>query len=183
MNNLNVTDLILKTQEGNDNAALPLLEKYKPLLLKYAVSLHYEDAFFDLQHSFLYLIKNIKLQNFKEQNNAVFTSYISKSIYHDYIRLSKKNRIKELESPVNLFGESSEEDFWNSKLQFNDSYSFDKAIALPPCLTAAEHELIKDLFIYHLSVKDVAKKRGVTSQAVSMLKKSAINKLKKHYTL
>lgn len=42
-------DSIAAAQQKDSNALLALIEKFKPLLKKYAYKLHYEDAYYDLQ--------------------------------------------------------------------------------------------------------------------------------------
>lgn len=42
-------DTIAAAQQNDEESLLALIEKFKPLLKKYAYKLHYEDSFFDLQ--------------------------------------------------------------------------------------------------------------------------------------
>ena len=42
-------ETIASAQHNNSESLLALIEKFKPLLKKYAYKLHYEDAYYDLQ--------------------------------------------------------------------------------------------------------------------------------------
>ena len=46
-------DTIAAAQRNDEESLLALIEKFKPLLKKYAYKLHYEDSFFDLQLDFI----------------------------------------------------------------------------------------------------------------------------------
>lgn len=45
-------ETIASAQHNNSESLLALIEKFKPLLKKYAYKLHYEDAYYDLQLDF-----------------------------------------------------------------------------------------------------------------------------------
>lgn len=46
-------ETIASAQHNNSESLLALIEKFKPLLKKYAYKLHYEDAYYDLQLDFI----------------------------------------------------------------------------------------------------------------------------------
>lgn len=50
-------DTIAAAQRNDEESLLALIEKFKPLLKKYAYKLHYEDSFFDLQLDFIQIVK------------------------------------------------------------------------------------------------------------------------------
>lgn len=51
---------ILDVQNGNKEGLLELLNQFKPLLNKYSRKLGYEDAFYDLQLSFIENKREVK---------------------------------------------------------------------------------------------------------------------------
>lgn len=55
------TGLISQSQNRDIDATLKLIEKFKPILKKYAYKLYYNDAYNDLLMDFIELIYNIKL--------------------------------------------------------------------------------------------------------------------------
>lgn len=54
-------ETIASAQHNNSESLLALIEKFKPLLKKYAYKLHYEDAYYDLQLDFIQIILTINL--------------------------------------------------------------------------------------------------------------------------
>lgn len=52
-----ISDLIAEDQNGNSDATLLMIEKFKPLLKKCAYKLYYEDAYNDLLVDFIELIR------------------------------------------------------------------------------------------------------------------------------
>lgn len=67
-----------------------LLGKFKPLLSKYSCKLAYEDAESELIVFFLELLHRLELTKFQiDTAEYCLLSFISKSVYHEYLRLSK----------------------------------------------------------------------------------------------
>src|SRR3712207_9039776 len=86
---------------------LHLIEKFRPLINKYARKLNYDGADSDLIISFICIIKAIPIKtnpNLKETKQIV--GYISNSIRYKYIELSKKysNNIPSLEINEEIIG-------------------------------------------------------------------------------
>lgn len=59
-------ETIASAQHNNSESLLALIEKFKPLLKKYAYKLHYEDAYYDLQLDFIQIILTINLDAQKQ---------------------------------------------------------------------------------------------------------------------
>jgi hypothetical protein len=76
-------------QNGDREQALALLEKFSPLLKKYAFFLQSEDALQDFQCFLLMFAKNLQLNELTISTDGAIISYINKAIYHHYIALSK----------------------------------------------------------------------------------------------
>lgn len=81
-------------QDGDKEQALAFLEKFSPLLKKYAYFLQTEDALQELQCFLLAFVKNLHLNKLTSSTDGAIISYINKTIYHHYIALSKGNRHK-----------------------------------------------------------------------------------------
>jgi hypothetical protein len=52
-------DIIVRSQGGDGDATLLLIEKFNPLLKKYAYKLSYDDAYNDLLLNFIELLHNM----------------------------------------------------------------------------------------------------------------------------
>ncbi|MFT8889571.1 MAG: sigma-70 family RNA polymerase sigma factor, partial [Ethanoligenens sp.] len=90
-------DLIYKCQNKNKEAITLAINKFMPLVKKYAYFLGYQDAQQDIIVLFLEIINKIPIQKFDQnRKNELTLSYISKSMKNGYITLSKKKRLKDL---------------------------------------------------------------------------------------
>lgn len=83
---------ILDYQGGDANAALELVEKFKPLIKRYAFFLHREDSFEDLQCFLLSMLKTWDTSRLSSTDDATVTRYIANSVKNEYIALSKKRQ-------------------------------------------------------------------------------------------
>src|SRR5699024_10669965 len=81
---------ILAYQAGDTNAALELVEKFKPLIKRYAFFLHREDSFEDLQCFLLLMLKTWDTSRLSSTDDATVTRYIANSVKNEYIALSKQ---------------------------------------------------------------------------------------------
>ena len=81
---------ILDYQGGDANAALELVEKFKPLIKRYAFFLHREDSFKDLQCFLLSMLKTWDTSRLSSTDDATVTRYIANSVKNEYIALSKQ---------------------------------------------------------------------------------------------
>ncbi len=89
--------LIIDAKERKKEASLAIISKFGNLLKKYARKLSYEDAEQDLTCYFIELIYFFPIEMFREEDEGKIVGYITKCIYHEYIRLLKqlikRNRI------------------------------------------------------------------------------------------
>src|SRR3712207_5494569 len=88
----NLYTIILESKHVNQISMLHLIEKFRPLINKYAKKLNYDGADSDLIIAFICIIKAIPIKtnlNLKETQQIV--GYIANSIRYKYIELSKKN--------------------------------------------------------------------------------------------
>ena len=75
---------IQRAQENSEEDMLCLIEKFQPLMVKYARKLDYEDAYNDIVLYFIRLIKSINLKNLTDTSDRVIVSYINRSITNFY---------------------------------------------------------------------------------------------------
>ena len=81
---------ILAYQGGDSNAALMLVEKFRPLIKRYAFFLHREDGFEDLQCFLLSMLKTWDTSRLSSTDDATVIRYIANSVKNVYIALSKQ---------------------------------------------------------------------------------------------
>ena len=165
-----LADRMKAAQQGDQQALLDLMEQFAPLLKKYSRRLREEDGYSDLVLEFITLIKQVDLHKFRIQSDAAMVSYISRSIYHAYIKLSQaQKKIVANEVPMEpCFVGISE----------NQSDDFSNLIAAAP-LTKAERDTLILIYLYGYTAAELARRQQVTRQSVTKRKRNALKKMKK----
>lgn len=154
--NYTLFDLFLNAYNGNSFAQLQIVQRFQPLLKKYAALLKYEDAYSDLQ---LYLLELVK--------------YIESSIRHQYISLnSRKNAVDN-----SVIASIDEIDFDQMSLSSNDEYPELLISDLHSVLQPSELTLLSQFVFKGMSIADIAEKSGVSRQAINRKKLSILKKL------
>lgn len=171
---------ILDVQNGNKERLLELVNQFKPLLNKYSRKSGYEDAFCDMQLSFIELIYHFPIYNFSENDEIRILSYISRSMYHTSIALSKK----EWKNRENiLFSELEEEETYRMEesLKKEDEYNFTEIDFLQDILSSREYQIIKGYFYEGKLEKELAEEYHLSKAAISKIKQRGLAKIKKVY--
>ena len=83
--NYTLFDLFLNAYNVNSFAQLQIVQRFQPLLKKYAALLKYEDAYSDLQLYLLELLHSGKLTKLQRKDDGTLVKYIESSIRHQYI--------------------------------------------------------------------------------------------------
>ena len=79
-----LSNTIRCAQENSEEDMILLIEKFRPLMVKYAGKLDYEDAYDDIMLHFIKLIKSINLDKLTDHTDKIIISYINKSITNFY---------------------------------------------------------------------------------------------------
>lgn len=99
--------LLLRSNQNDSTSIISIINKFQPLLKKYAFLLQYEDAYYDLLLKFLEIIKSKRLLQLNHTADAFIVSYIQKSIYHSYILLSQNQKRSLNVIPVSFFDDEN----------------------------------------------------------------------------
>ncbi|MEG3007067.1 MAG: sigma-70 family RNA polymerase sigma factor [Oscillospiraceae bacterium] len=167
---------ILKSiKAGNKSLALSLIEQFYPLLKKYSSLLNYEDSYNDLEIHFIKTVCKINSDCMDSQSDSSILKYIETSIYHEYIRLSKKHS-KILNNEFIVCNDnvdmdtlgSCEDDF--SRLLFND---------IKKHLSKREYNVIFMTYYENCTTNEIAKALSETTYNIYKIKDKALKKLKK----
>ena len=172
-------DLIKLAKSGDEPAMIEIIEKFKNLINKYVRLMNYdEDCRSELILKLISLVKNeIDIDKLRNCNDGVLVKYISQAIRNHYITISKVNsQIRNFETGydqeafVDLLGDrpQSSRDI-EDKLLLNTMQSI---------LTEREFICVYSIVIDGWTAEKVAKKLGITKQAVNQCKLRALNKLK-----
>lgn len=166
--NYTLFDLFLNAYNGNSFAQLQIVQRFQPLLKKYAALLKYEDAYSDLQLYLLELLHSGKLTKLQRKDDGTLVKYIESSIRHQYISLnSRKNAVDN-----SVIASVDEIDFNQMSLSSNDEY--------PELLISDLHSeltLLSQFVFKGMSIADIAEKSGVSRQAINRKKLSILKKL------
>jgi len=172
-----IFDLITKSQAGDFNATMELIDKFNPLLRKYAYKLFYDGAYDDLLVDFIELLHKIQLDNIRDRSEGSLVSYLHKSICDSYIKRSKY--LKKLNNFV-LYSDLSDCELYyvNTACATTDIYFEHELTALCNILTKSELQIINMLYLLGYTVRETAFSLGITRQAVNQMKKRGLKKLK-----
>lgn len=161
-------ETITSAQRNNSESLLALIEKFKPLLKKYAYKLHYEDAYYDLQLDFIQIILTINLDAQNQKSEGALVNYICNSVQHAYCKrlkaiLDYTTPTVELDSPTNvqisnLLAAPSHQEF------------SDFALDVANILTEKEYQVIVLVYKYQLSSAEIARRLCTTRQNVNQCK-------------
>lgn len=170
---------IKKAQGGVEPSVLHLLEQFQPLLRKYGLLLHYEDAYWDLRLAFLELIQTFPTSG-RPMEDKTILAYLSKSVYHAYIALSKAQRKYQCVFPFSsiLDGERSREKLLETLTPVYDEYPVEVLDLLSSVLTERETQVIVCLYLWDYSNKMASERLHITPGAVTKARKRALRKLR-----
>lgn len=85
-----LTELFHQIQDNDDKEAiLEILNRFEPLIKKYIRKLGYMESYSHFAIILLCIICQEKIP-FQKDNEGKIINYLVQSIYHEYIRLSKK---------------------------------------------------------------------------------------------
>lgn len=161
--------LVAEAQNNNSNAALSILQKFEPLLKKYAWKLHDEDAMQDLSLALLDLLPKISLD--KYPTDGQITNYIATSLYHVYLTLLRKNFLRQ-NTEVEL------EDSLIDCLPLTVGQEIIDLLSAIKNLAPQQKTIIYLHYFEDYSIQSIACMLGISRQAVNKAKKTALEFLK-----
>ncbi len=168
---------IRNAQENDEEDMLLLIEKFRPLMVKYARKLNYEDAYDDVMLYFIKLVKSIKLDKLTDQTDKIIISYINKSITNFYHK--KIPQIVSRQKEVIMSELTEEQQYYiEVKTAQTDEINILDEYGLGHLLTEAERKLIYQVYVEGHSVAELAKYQNRTRQAVNQQRIRAIRKIK-----
>lgn len=148
---------------------------------KYAALLDTEDALQELQANLIALLLKMKTECLRGKEDKYIVSYINKTIYYDYIRLSKHNR--KYRQTHWLECEMQPEDIACVDKHTAVYNQYDKLLLdeLKRSLTGVEFEVICLHYILNYHIGEIATLKKVSSQAVNKTKNRALAKIRMQF--
>lgn len=178
-----IKEEILKSKTDS-SALVKLIERFGPLLNKYAKKLSTEDAYADLQLKFIEMILQFNPNTMRSSDDPYILSYLSRSMHNHYILLSKQKQSNNLVFPISSMGKADEYnvDFFDKLcMPTTDNHMCDEFDFLYKNLTAYEANIVIMVYFYRFTIREVAMHFEVSSSAISQAKSNAIKKLKKMF--
>lgn len=167
-------ELIKLSKENDENSTLELINKFYPLVKKYANKLYYDnyESYFYIQ----ILIAIKKFNTVRHYSDAEIVCYFSKVIRNAYIDEIKR---KKTNIPVQSYENIREIEKIESKN--NDILNMEHIIYINQIttrLTDNEKRVIIELFVNNKSENELAKELSISKQAISNTKRKALKKIK-----
>lgn len=166
-------------QKTKGTELLDIIEKFKPLVCKYAGLLINEDAKNDLECHLIDVLLKIDASGFSESGDNALIAYIKRSLYHRYIYLSKRENREQKLTP---FSSLNKRDL--AIMERNSSISNptdDLMISeISKWLNKKEFEIIYMHYIIGIPISQIARNFSCSRQSINQTKNRALKKLREH---
>lgn len=175
-----IIEKIQVVQKGDAVLLQKLLKQFTPLLKKYTYKLAYDEAFDDLQYCFIRLILTVDCSGFEPKDDTYILSYIRKTIYNNYIYLSKQQ--DKLHRSISFEDLSDSE---SVKLEYKtatqDTYQQIFWDEIKSNLNPHEFRILELHYKHEYSIAEIALKMNCSRQSINQSKNRALSKLRKFY--
>lgn len=174
-------DLINSVKRDDKEAMTELIDRFRPLLKKYAAKLSYEDAYEDMVLYYIELIRSIDLNKLICTKDEVIVSYINVSIINFY----KKKVLKIINDKKEIaLSDLTEEQMYYAEVKSATEDQTDIFIeyGLKGFLNDNECRIIYLIYVEGYTTAEIARLSDKSRQAVNQLKNRALKKIKKHLT-
>ena len=158
-----------------------LLLQFDPLLQKYARMLGYQEAYEELYHALLILLLELDIRKLDNPSDGAAVNYIRHSVYHRYIALSRRRRqyVKNY-APFDACAEREVASRPEAERE-NDELKFIERDFLRCFLKEDEYEVILLHYVDGYTIREIARMKHITRQAINHKKLKALEKLRKAY--
>lgn len=175
-----LVDMVKKAQNGDEKYMLEIIEKFKPLIKKYSIKLHYDGSDTDIVICLIETIRKMPIYNNINLNKEeCIVGYINTSIKNKYISLSKKYMIvnnQEIAVDIQFF--STYKSQYNKELIDNHIF----ITFLLNKLSEYQRQIIQNIFIDNVSEVELAKRLHISRQCINKAKNRALSNLRKFAT-
>lgn len=164
-------------QKEKGQALLMLIEKFSPLIYKYAGLLRYEDAKNDLCCDFISLILGFNTDVSVSYDDPSVLSYIKKSIHRSYIARSTLQDLDKRCRPMSMLSDS-EQLHVESVSAKTDNHENLLISEMKGVLNIHEFAVVYQHFFLGFSIEEIALKLKTSRQSINQTKKRALKKMK-----
>lgn len=174
---MELLNLIQLSKGGDNSATLQLVEKFNPLLKKYAFKLSYEDAYNDLLLDFLILLNEINIPHIQQKHDAGIVNYICVCVRNSYIKKIQSLQQQKHIISFSALGESAEY-ILDSTFYAEIPYAKIEFSLMKEVLTEKEWNIIFALFDCGYTPTELAKKIGISRKTLYKRRNNALKKLR-----
>lgn len=161
----------------DEKEMMELINKFNPLLKKYAAKLNYEDAYSDILLYFIELIKSFNLNHISCLKDAAAVSYINVSIKNFYCK--KLQKIIKMKKEIVLSSLTEEQKYYaEAQLAKEDKEDIFVKVDIQKMLSRNEYRIIYLIYVEGYTAAEIAETSGRTRQAVNQFKHRALRKIK-----
>lgn len=168
--------MVMDARSGSRTAAEYLLDRFSPLLNRYATKLHREDAFEDIRCDFWDIIMRAPLEKLRTSDDYILLSYFEKAVRSRFIKhleklLNEKNTLS--------YADLMEQEKYRIEYETAvcDDYSYGLFQSIKGLLNDKEYEVICLLYYNNIPTQELAQKLGVSRQNINQIKNRALKKL------
>jgi len=166
--------LLLLSNSQHDEAAMQfIIEKFRPVIRKYAMQLHYDGAESDLVISLIEFVYKLDVRKLQSRSEGELVSFIVHTIRNKKIDIYRKNN-----KGVEEIGIDSVPAMPDS-IDFTETSCFRETIWKLP---KKQRAVIIAKYFYGYSDIEIAEMFRVSRQAVNQIKRRAIKALRKDMT-
>lgn len=172
-----ICSLLEKAQQGDQAAMLELINRFQPLLKKYARKLGYDDAYEDCLLFFIELVKFMDLKKLNDRNDQAAVAYIKVSVKHFYDKRIRK--VIEKNQEIAFSDLSKEQKYYvEAKTAKPDEKDIFIEFGIDKRLSPKEKLVIYLVYVKGYTTSELARELLKSKQTVNQLKKRALGKLK-----
>lgn len=171
-------NIIVAAQKLDQNAMYEIITRFSPTISKYAKEMRYDEDFrSDMILHLIETVYSIDLAKFRIPNDYAIINYISNTLYHQYIYLSR-NQVRIRRNENHFENDQMEE--WLG-IDESTSEKIDYVLldnTMKQVLTKREYYCVKLMIVDGIPAKDVAGKLGISRQTVNENKNRGLKKLR-----
>ena len=171
---------ISDAQQGNQSDMLFLIEKFTPLLRRYARKMHTEDAFSDLVLAFIELIQRFKIDAMKSTSDGEIVKYIAVSVRNEYYFRVRKGLIttEEFVSWDDYIEANLHQAGITNPIDEMEQETFMDFLSQFPALSEKEKLVLTAVYKHGYSSTELSKVLQTSKQNINQIKLRAQKKIK-----
>lgn len=172
-------DMIERAKANDGDAMVDIIERFSPMLRKYARLLQYEDAYEDLVVELIEFIQKFQPDKLMIKNDGAIVNYIGITFRNKYLFLAKRHSTAStLEVTESDLTDAQKHVVENTTTAPANERLDVTAYLSKRILTPRQERVIMRHYYEGYSISQIAKQDGVSRQNINRIKKSALDKLR-----